>query len=282
MKIAISADSAIDLSKELLEKFNIHTTPFNFLLGDKQYHDGEMTNEEIFSVVSNIKSLPKTSAVNEYQFEGHFTNLLKDYDAIIHFSLSSGVSSAYNNANNVSKKMKNVYVVDSKSLSGGIACLAIKARQLINENKPFQEIIDTVEKLKSNIQVSLVLNKLDYLRKGGRCSGIVCFGANLLQIHPQIIVKNGSLTVGKKFRGNFDHCVKLYTQDILSTFNNYDKSIVFLAYTTISDEAKNIARDELVKAGFENIVEMPVGATISSHCGPNAMGILYMTKNDYF
>ena len=282
MKIAISADSAIDLSKELLEKYNIHTTPFTFLLGDKQYYDGEMTNEEIFSIVSNIKSLPKTSAVNEYQFEEHFGGLLKDYDAVIHFSLSSGVSSAYNNAVSVAKKIENVYVIDTKSLSGGIACLAIKTHQLINEGKSLQEILAIVEKIKNNIQVSLVLNKLDYLRKGGRCSGIVCFGANLLQIHPQIIVKDGSLTVGKKFRGNFDHCVKLYTQDILSTFNNYDKSIVFLAYTTISDEAKNIAREELVKAGFENIIELSVGATISSHCGPNAMGILYMTKNDIF
>lgn len=278
MKIVLSAESTIDLTKELLNEYNIHTVPFTVLLGDKMFLDGEMKNEEIFDFVSKNKVLPKTSAVNEFQYKEHFNKLLNEYDEVIHFCLSSGVSCAYNNALSATKNMPNVHIIDTKSLSSGIALLAFKASQMIDENKSAKEIVEEINILKEKLQVSLIINKLDYLKKGGRCSSLLAFGANLLQIHPQIIVKNGSLTPAKKFRGNYDHCIKMYCEDIIKQYNNIDDSLAFVAYTTASENAIKIAKDSLINAGFKKVLEATTGATISSHCGPNALGILYLTK----
>ena len=119
---------------------------------------------------------------------------------------------------------------------------------------------------------------MDYLKKGGRCSALVCFGANILQIRPQIVVKDGKLVPAKKFRGKFENCVKLYCDDILTSYPNIDKSVAFVAYTTASAECVEIAKKALQDAGVEKVIENRAGATISSHCGPNALGILYLTK----
>lgn len=279
MKIAISAESAIDLPKDLLKKYNIHTTPFTVLLGDEMVLDGEISIQDIFEYVNKTKILPKTSAVNEHQFYEHFSTLLNDYDEVIHFSMSGSMSCAYNNAVSASKKFNNnVFVIDSKNLSTGIALLAIKARLMIDEGKDIKNVIQEITKQIPNVQTSLVIDKLDYLRKGGRCSGLVCFGANLLKLHPQIVLKNGKLSPAKKYRGNFDHCVELYVNDTLKEFNNYDKSIAFLTYTTASQKSKEFAINSLKNAGFKEVLEVTAGATISSHCGPNALGIIYLTK----
>jgi len=277
MNIIISAESAIDLNKELLEKYQIKTTPFSVLLGEELALDGKVDIKELFDYVGKTKILPKTSAVNEHQFLEHFTPLSKEYDAVIHFSMSSTMSCAYNNAVSASKKVSNVYVIDTKSLSGGIALLAIKASKLAKRGQPIEKILNEINQDIPKVQVSLIVNKLDYLRKGGRCSGLMCFGANLLQIHPQIILTNGKLKPAKKYRGNFEYCSKLYVQDTLKEFNKFDKDLVFLAYTTASETVISNAREELVGAGFKEIAEIKVGSTIASHCGPNAMGVLYLT-----
>ena len=278
MKIAISAESAVDLPKELLQKYDIKTTPFTVLLGDRLVYDGEIELEEMFDYVAKTKVLPKTSAVNEHQFVEHFENLLKQNDTVIHFSLSSKASCAYNNAVSASKKFKSVYVVDSKNLSTGIALLAIKASEMAKKGKGAEEILNAVTQCVPKVQTSLIVNKLDYLKKGGRCSGIVCFGANLLQIHPQIILKDGKLYPAKKYRGNFEKCVKHYCEDTLKEFNNFDKSLAFLMYTSASELAINNAKESLKNAGFKEIIEAKTGATITSHCGPNSLGIIYMLK----
>ena len=169
MKIAISAESTIDLPKNLIEKYNVYTTPFTVLLGDDVYYDGEIEVEKMYEYVDKTKNLPKTSAVNEHQFSEHFEKILKDHDAVIHFCLSSGVSCAYENAVRASKNFENVYIIDTKSLSTGIALLAIKAFEMISDNQNIDEIVKTINKLVPKVQASLVINKLDYLRKGGRC-----------------------------------------------------------------------------------------------------------------
>ena len=135
-----------------------------------------------------------------------------------------------------------------------------------------------MNELTGKVQAGFVLNKLDYLKKGGRCSGIVCFGANLLQIHPQILVKNGKMVPYKKYRGNYDHCVAQYCKDTLNEFPNGDKDVAFVTYTTASDEAVNFAYNSLKDVGFKEIYKTNAGATISSHCGPNTLGILFITK----
>ncbi len=278
MKVAISAESTVDLPKEILEKYNITTVPFTVLLGNEQVFDGEVPTEKIFEFVDKTKTLPKTSAINEYQYTEHFTKLLKDADAVVHYSLSSEMSSAYSNAVKASKELKNVYVVDSRSLSTGIALLAIKASKMASEGKSAEEIFKETTALTLKVQASFVINKLDYLRKGGRCSSLALLGANLLKIRPQIVVRNGKMVSGKKYRGDYDNVVKSYCEDTLKEFASHDDSLAFVTYTTASDVAVGYADEALKKAGFKEIYHTRAGGTIASHCGPNTLGILFITK----
>lgn len=276
MKIAVSAESTIDLPKELLEKYAIKTVPFMITLGDMTAKDGDITNDIIISYVNEHKVLPKTSAVNEEQFAEHFGGLLKTYDGIIHFSLSKEMSSAYNNAVAAAGKYKNVYVVDTRSLSTGIALLAIYASKLVREGVSLKEIYEKCVARVPFVQASFELKRVDYLYKGGRCSMMALLGANILRIRPQIIVKNGKMVSGKKYRGNYEHIVKCYCKDVLEEFDNPDLSVAFVTYTTASDEIVGYAMQTLKDAGFNEVYATRAGGTITSHCGEDCLGILYI------
>lgn len=279
MKIAISAESTIDLPKEILNKYNIQTTPFTILLGGETVLDGEVPTEIIFDYVEKHKVLPKTSAVNQFQYEEHFAKILQNADAIIHYSLSSDMSCAYSNAVKASKKFENVYIVDTRTLSTGIALLAIKASKMAQNGVEIEEIIRQTTEDTSRVQANFIINKLDYLKKGGRCSSLALLGANLLKIRPQIVVKNGKMVSGKKYRGDFNAVVRNYCDDTLKEFPHYDNSLAFLTYTTASDEAINYADTALKNAGFKEIYHTRAGGTIASHCGPNTLGILFIKKD---
>lgn len=276
MKIAISVESTVDLTKELVEKYDLKVVPFDVLLGDKNYLDGEITSEEIIRYVNEHKVLPKTGAVNRARFEEHFEKILKDYDGIVHISLSSEMSSAFNNADAVKDKYKNVRVVDSRSLSTGIALLAIYAKTLADRGESLDSIYEKVQDRTKYVQASFELMRLDYLYKGGRCSSLMYFGANLLKIRPQILVKNGKMISGRKYRGNFSNVVTKYCDDILEEFDNPDLSVAFVTYTTMDDEVVNIAIEKLKDRGFDKIFVTHAGGTITSHCGENCLGILYI------
>jgi len=276
MKVKISSDTAIDMTKELIEEYQISSIPFQIFLGTENYRDGEITSEQIIDFVTKNKVLPKTGAVNEFQFEEYFTELKKDCDAIVHFSLSSDLSGTYTNAVNAAKKVGDVFVVDSKSLSTGIALLALYACELRDEGKSAQEIYNLCTERVPNVQASFVLNRVDYLYKGGRCSSMAYLGANLLKIRPQILVKDGKMISGKKYRGAFNHVVDLYCQDVLAEFSNPDLLHVFVTYTTADDETVQIAVNQVKEAGFKNIHITRANATVTSHCGENCLGILYI------
>lgn len=276
MKTIISAESTIDMPKELLEKFNIQIVPFSILLGEELLLDGEFKNEKIFEFVKKTNILPKTSAVNEFQYEEHFKNLLKEADAVVHISLSSALSSACSNAKSVAQKLKNVYVIDSKSLSTGIALLAIYASKLANAGLSADEIFDLVSKRVPKVQAGFVLEKLKYLYKGGRCSALSLFGANLLKIRPQILLKDGKMGPHKKYRGDYTSCVKKYVDDTLAEFNDPDLDTAFVTYTSAPEEAVEYAKQKLQERGFKNIYATHAGSTVTSHCGENTLGILYI------
>ena len=280
MKIVISAESTVDLPKELLDKYHIHTIPFTVLLGDKQGLDGVITPTEIFDYVEEYKILPRTSAVNEYQFSEYFSNLFKEYDAIIHISLSNEISSAYDNACRMAKLEKNVYVINSKSLSTGIALLAIYASTLVDEGKSVQEVVDLVSKRVPFVQASFVINTMDYLYKGGRCTGLQRIGATLLRIKPQILVCEGKMAPAKKYFGKNSKVIAAYCQDTIEQFNNPDLSIAFVTHSHASPEMVEAAKSALKARGFKTIYETLAGATISSHCGPKCLGILYINDGD--
>lgn len=275
-RIALSAESTIDLTKELIKENNIHIVPFTVILGNKSGLDGVITSNEIIEYVKNHGVLPKTSAVNNFQYEEHFSNLLKDYDYVIHISLSSEISCAYNNAMEVAKTMQNVFVIDSLSLSTGIALLALYARKLIDSGMEPFDIVNAVSKRRPFDQTSFILSRLDYLYKGGRCNSLAYLASTLLKIRPQIIVRNGRMEPRKKYVGKFEKAVIKYVNDTLEYFNTPDLENVFITYTTapkaIIDEITKILKGK----GFKNIYPTNAGATITSHCGENCLGILYL------
>lgn len=280
MKIAISAESTIDMPKELLDKYDIKVVPFTILLGDKMALDGEITPTEIFAFVNEKKVLPKTSAVNEEQYKEHFSNILKDYDALIHFSLSSEMSSACQNAIRAGKQFANVHVVDTRSLSTGIALQAIYAKKLVDQGLSFDEVVKKTEEIVPFTQASFVLKRLDYLYKGGRCSSLAYFGANLLGLKPQIIVKDGKMGSAHKYRGTMQKVVKDYCRDTLAEFNTPNKDVAFITYSSATDEMIESAETALKNAGFKTIYKTLAGGTVSSHCGESCLGILYINKQD--
>lgn len=275
MKIALSSESTCDLPKELLEKYNISTIPYSIILGDDVVEDDETVPSKIYEFVENTKKLPKTSAINEESYSEYFKKLLKNNDAIIHITLSSGLSSSNSHAVSAAEKLKNVYVIDSKSLSTGIALLCIYARQLIGEGIAPETIVEKVTARIPHIQASFVVERLDYLYKGGRCSRLALFGANLLKIRPQIVVKDGVMSPEKKFRGKMEVVVSKYCEETLAEYNTPDKSIVFVTHTSASPEMVSNAISAVRDAGFENVYNTVAGGTITSHCGEHVLGILY-------
>ncbi len=275
-KIAISLDSACDLSKELIEKYDFKIIPFGVNLGDKFFYDGEISPEEIFEYADNNKTLPKTNAVNEEAFKEHFAKILNDYDAIIHFDISSEMSSAYQNAVNASKNFKNVYVVDSRTLSTAISLEAIYAKKLTETMDDPAKIVELVKKRIPAVQTSFIIERLDYLYKGGRCSGLALLGANLLKIRPEIEVLNGNMKNTEKFRGKMADCVTKYCRATLEKYNHPDKSVIFITHSVADKELVDAAKAVVSEYGFENVYETTAGCTVSSHCGKNTLGILYI------
>lgn len=282
MKITISTESTCDLSQELIDKNNIKVIPYTIILGDEMVTDNADVPSKIFKFVEETKELPKTSAINEMQYKEYFESLLKDCDAVVHISLSSGLTSSTSHAMTAAEKMKNVYVIDSKSLSTGIGLLVLYAAKLAEKGEEPESIVKKVEERVPFVQASFVVERLDYLFKGGRCSALSYFGANLLKIRPQIVVKDGTMKPAKKYRGKMERVIETYCADTLEEFNNADKSIGFVTYTTATPEMIANAKAALKNAGFKEVVETTAGGTITSHCGEHVLGILYINDGGKF
>ncbi len=277
MKIAISTESTVDLPKELLAKYDIHVIPFGIMLGEDLLLDGEVTPDQIFDYVDKTGILPKTSAVNEYQYEEYFTNLLKDYDAIVHVSFGNTMSSAQSNARKVAAHMDNVRIFDSASLSTGIALQCIYAKELADQGLSPEEIVASLSKRVNNVQASFVVDTLVYLHKGGRCSGTSAFFGKAFNIKPQIVLRDGKMIPGKKYMGKMEKVVKQYCETTIKEFPNIDMTHVFVTHTRSPKEVIQIAKQALLDVGVpeENIIETVAGGTVTSHCGPGTLGILY-------
>ena len=276
MKIKISTESTCDLTQELLDKNNISVLPYTIILGDEMVTDNADVPARIFKYVEETKELPKTSAINEMQYKEYFESLLNEYDAVVHLSLSSGLTSSTSHAQTAAEKLKNVYVIDSKSLSTGIGLLVLYAAELADKGEDAETIVKKVEQRVPYVQASFVVERLDYLYKGGRCSALSLFGANLLKIRPQIVVADGKMKPAKKYRGKMEKVIENYCADTLAEFNNADKTRAFVTYTTATPEMVEAAHNALEKAGFKEIYESTAGGTITSHCGEHVLGILYI------
>ena len=281
MSVKITSDSTCDLSPQLLEAYGIVTIPLYIQMDGKTYRDGvDLTPTDVFRHVDAGGELCSTAAVNIADYEALFAEWSEKADAVIHFNIGSGFSSCCQNARIAAENFSNVTVIDSDNLSTGQGLLVLKAAMLAKEGKTAQEIVQTVEALRPRAECSFLLSRLDYMRKGGRCSAVAALGANLLQIRPSIEVADGKMHVSKKYRGTYEKCIGLYARDRLEG-RELDRSFAFLTYTEGSDEAvlekaRQALRDY---GGFETIYETTANVTISCHCGSNCLGVLFFRAN---
>lgn len=283
MKIIVTTDSTSDLPKEMVEKYNIGIMPLIVNLGETEYFDGvNLTVRNIFDFVNKNGILPKTAARSSFVYQEFFENFMKknDADALIHFSISSEFSSSYSNAKIASANLKNVYVINTSSLSSGSGLLVLSCIDKINEGKDLKVILDEITSEVPKVQASFIISNLKYLYKGGRCTAIAVFGANLLMIKPKIKLLNGKMAVDKKYMGKYQSVVLKYVQDLISDYKNANKKRVFITFTTKDDEL-NLKIAELLKnAGFKEIILNFAGSTIASHCGENCIGVLFQLNEN--
>ena len=284
MKIAISAETTIDLTPKILEEFDIKTLPFTLVLGEESVLDGQISPDELFAFTDKTGKLPRTSAVNQFQYEEYFRSLLGEYEAVVHFSLSSKLSSACSNAIAASQEDEfkgKVFVIDTLSLSTGIALQAMYGRKLARAGKTPEEIVEAVKARIPFDQTSFSLESVNYLYKGGRCSMLAMLGANVLRLKPEIYVKDGAMVAGAKYRGPMKKVVLEYVEDTLKLFPNIDPEEVFITYSTAPEDVLDAVRGRLLEAGFQRIHFTRAGGTISCHCGPHCLGILYMNDGPH-
>lgn len=280
-KIAISSDSTFDLSNDLIQKYNIHVMPLHVLLGDKEYKDGvDITPNDIFNYVKETNTLPKTSAGSQMEYLEFFENLLKEYDSVIHFNISSKCSSTYNDARLAALELDGkVSVIDSLNLSTGQGLLVLKACDYLNEGLGREEIVNNINSLLDKVQTSFVVDTTDYLYKGGRCSAAALVATKLLLIHPSIEMKNGVLGVKKKYRGNLKKCIENYVKDLAKEYTEYDDTRVFITHSTCEDDIVE-AINSIVKEhfNFKEVLTTVAGSVVTSHCGKGTLGVLFITK----
>lgn len=276
MKIKITADSTCDINKEIVDEYNFGIMPAGVLYGDKLYKDGiDITTDTLFDLVAKNNALPRTSANNPGEYEDFFNEQLKYCDAVIHFSISSQISSMHQNAALAAENFNGkVFAIDSQSLSTGIALQMIYAYKLAEQGLDAKEICEKVNERRNKIQASFVIETLNYLYKGGRCSRLAMFGANLLKIRPVIALKDGKMDVDKKLRGRYDEVVMEYVNYTLDKHNDRDASCCFLTYSSLDDKLVEKIKEKISPL-FDRVYVTRAGTTVASHCGPNTIGILY-------
>ena len=279
-KVIISCDSTVDLTPELIEKYQIVINPMPVVLGDKTLRDGvEVKPSDLFDYTKTTGKLATTSAPNTEDYTQLFTSLIDDGSEVIHFPISSSLSGSYNFARLAALELEGVYVVDSQNLSTGIALLALKAAEMAADGAEAKDIVAEIEWLVPYIDASFVIDNLEFLHKGGRCSSVAMLGANVLKLKPCIEVTNGAMGVGKKYRGKYSEVLLTYTKERLAEIDDIDTSRIFVTHTC-EDQATAQAVYDLVKATgkFDEVLFTTAGCTISAHCGPNTLGVLYIRK----
>lgn len=280
MNIKIISDSTCDLSPELIRQHDITITPLIVMKNGEEFHDGvTITPREIFAHVASGGDLCSTAARSVGFYEDIFRTYAKQYDGVLQITISSDFSSSFQNASLAALEFENVRVVDSRNLSTGQGLVVLKACELAKTVSSMDELKRELDAYTSRIEASFVVDKLDYLVKGGRCSSAAALGANLLNLKPCIEVRDGKMIVGKKYRGNFAKCLSNYVKDRLEGREDIEEGTVFITYTQVSQEAHDAVLEAVHTYGhFETIYETIAGCTISCHCGPGTLGILFVRK----
>lgn len=281
-KVFLSSDSTCDLTPEQKKQYKVTTYPLHIIIGRTSYEDGvNITPDEIYQNFKTTGTLPKTSAINVQEYADAFAPLIEQGYDIVHINLGSALSASYKNCCIAAKQLGHVYPVDSANLTTATGLLVIEAAEMIENGMSAEEIAENIRALTPKLHGSFVLDKLDYLRAGGRCSTVAMLGANLLSLKPCIEVNNkdGSMTVGKKYRGKLEKVLLQYIDDKLAEYDSINPKRAFITHSGIAPERLKLVRDYLEsKSIFNEILISRAGCTISSHCGPNTLGLLFMTE----
>lgn len=280
MKIKITSDSTSDLGQELLRRYDVSVFPLAVAMGGRDYHDGvDITPDDIYRHVAAGGELPKTAAVNLAQYQDFWKDFSANYDAVIHLNISAEFSSCYQNACLAAESFDNVYVVDSRNLSTGHGLLVVKAAELAEQGEAAAEIVRVLRETVDKIDASFILDQLEYLKKGGRCSSVVALGANLLKLKPCIEVREGKMSVGKKYRGTYEKCLLEYITDRLEGRTDLELDRIFITHSGLDEALLKAAVNRVRELQpFREICVTVAGSTISSHCGPNTIGVLFSTR----
>lgn len=282
-RIILSADSTCDLGDELRDKYSVHYYPFHIILDGKSYSDGvDLTPDRIYEIYEQKKILPKTAAINIAEYSEYFSQWTEQGYEVIHITLGSALSVSYNNCRLAAENMPGVYVIDSCNLSSGSGMLVIEAAKRIADGMSAEQVVNEVRALTPYVHTSFIIDTLEFLYKGGRCSSLQMLGANLLKIKPCIEVdnKDGSMSLGKKYRGTLDKVLEQYVTDKLTgiDIDNIRDDRIFITHAGISEQRVNMVKSLISKyKSFREIHVTRAGCTISSHCGPNTLGIIFMT-----
>lgn len=283
MKIQITADSTLDLTSELINRFNIKVIPLMVTLGENTFLDGvDIKPEDIYEYFDKTGELPKTGARSPEDYKQFFKTFTDNGYEVVHFSIGSLLSSGCSAAQVAASELPGVYVVDTKTLSSAVGLHAMAAADLVKEGKlSAKEIAEKISARSNNCQASFIIEKLKFLYKGGRCSRLAVLGANLLRIKPSIQVVNGKNEVGKKYMGGYLSCMEKYLDDTLQKYNTPDTTRVMITYSTATEEMITLARKKLEEYGkFKEIMVTQAGSVINSHCGKNTLGILYFNDGE--
>ena len=280
--IIISSDSTSDLN-ELFKTRNIPTLPLAVILGDKSYEDGiTVTPDDIYAFVKENGILPKTAARSVAEHKEFFSSIRKNKDdSIIHFTISGEISVTAQNALEAAKAFDNVYVIDGKSLSTGTGLLVMYACDLRDSGKySAKEIYEKCLARIPYVQASFFVDTMEYLYKGGRCSGLASFFATALKLKPSLLLKDGKIVVGKKFRGSAMSIADKYVENIFDMYDNPDLKRIFITHTSADPEVVKLVRDTVNKRyKFSEIYE--TSSTITSHCGKGTLGILFINDGPH-
>lgn len=279
--VKIISDSTCDLSKELIEKYDISILPLHILLGDDEYEDGKnITPDEIYAWSDKNNATPKTSAAGIMDAVDLMKPYVEEGREIVFFTISSQMSTTYNSICLAADELDAedlIFPIDSANLSTGIGLMVIEAAIMAKEGKTGAEIVARVEELKPLVRSSFVVDTLTYLHRGGRCSGVAAMAGGMLKLHPKIVVENGKMDATKKYRGKMDMVIRSYVKDLAEDMMHAKKDRAFITHSGCSQELLDSVRQEVESLGvFEEVLEARAGGVISSHCGPGTLGVLYI------
>ena len=278
MSFKISSDSTCDLSDAIVKENDVTLVCVTIIFDGKEYTDTvDITPERVIEMVDERGILPKTAANTVEMYKETFEKLTADGSELIHFCISSHDSSCYNNAVAAAKECKGVYVVDSLQLSSGQGLLIMKAIDYRKEGLSAKEAFDRIEEIKLKARTSFVLDRLDFLHKGGRCSLAALIGAKLLKLHPHISMKDGALGVKAKYQGNMIRSVNKYVEDLAAEYVQYDKTRCFITHSPTDQPIIDAVRAKVEELfDFDEVIETQAGTTVTSHCGKNTIGVLFI------